>query len=115
MPNIGFNAINEIALEQLHQEEILVMQRDTMIDVCAFPDYRIWKNKDTGMYYYMFKDKGRVYCAVNEIGKDYRSSPPTQMTRCVLMPVDDALQGSFRDILLAHPPDMHIEEGGVLK
>lgn len=115
MPSIGFNAINEIAREQLRQEEIEIIHRGTMWDVISPDDYRIWKNPETKVYYYMFRDKGRVYSAWNQTFLDYMTTPPTQHVRCVLMPVDDGLQGSIRDVLLAYPPDMWITEGGVLK
>lgn len=115
MPSIGFNSINEIAREQLTQEEILIIDRVSMSDVQAHEDYRIWKHPSTKWYYYMFKNKGRIYCAVNEIQLDYMTTPPTQHPWCCLMPLDEELQQTFRDIMLKYPPDTQIEEGGVLK
>jgi hypothetical protein len=115
MPSIGFNAINDVALEQLHEEGIAVVRRDTMIDVIAPYDYRIWKHPEKLVYYYMFRDKGRIYCAFNETGKDYSAKEITITTRCVLMPLEDEMQGIFRDRILSYPPDWYVEEGGVLK
>lgn len=73
---------------------------------------RIWKDPDTGTYYYLIKDV--VFKMRPRVFSDYATTPPTQTEISVLEVVDKSDQDRFRDILISRPPNADIANGGVL-
>lgn len=61
---------------------------------------RVWKNPDTGTYYYLFNNETLFY-SYKKYQTDHSTTPPTQFEISVLDYPED--QEKFRDILLSRP------------